>query len=432
MRAPIIVMSFNRPQFLASVLESLRGQLPGTLDGREIHLFQDGAVNRYSRLRRARDEEIAASIDIFRKHFPDGAVHHSDENIGVCENFQRAERYAFLERQFDCAYFLEDDLVLSPAYLDMMQRLQAWAESVLNVAYFAAYGNFYAGPDEISQLRRELTTLDHHWAFGLLRRHWVAMQPFLEPFYRVVVGTDYSRRDHRGVFALYQSLDAAPRASSQDAAKAFACDRLGLWRCNTVVPFARYIGTVGEHMKPEAFETLGFERTEVATESIGDLAWPDDSSIAARLAEQRELFKDIRRAELAQIIEVLPQRRYNPLRLCDRSDVIFGYRLFLRREPASEAEIEVAAGRKTVFDFVNGLVISDEYQKLGDDRPRRLCTRDDVLYAYRLCLQRDPENDQVFEAHVGKRDATTVVLAIWNGPERPKLWQRIEGESHQV
>ena len=57
MRAPIIIMSFNRPQFLGPDLGSLKGQRPDTLEGREIHLFQDGAVNRYSRLCDAREPQ---------------------------------------------------------------------------------------------------------------------------------------------------------------------------------------------------------------------------------------------------------------------------------------------------------------------------------------------------------------------------------------
>ncbi len=426
MPTPIIVMSFNRPQFLEKVLASLKAQIPGSLDGREIHLFQDGAANRYSRLRYARDVDIAASIEVFKSFFPEGIVHAVEDNIGICENFQRAERFIFEDRDFECAYFLEDDLVLSPAYLNMMDALQEWAEGMPNVAYFAAYGNYYADRKEIQDQRRELMTLDHHWGFGLLRRHWRAMQPLLAPFYDVVVGTDYSRRHHQEVFALYEAQDAAPRASSQDAAKAFACARLGVWRCNTVMPFAKYIGDVGQHMTSEVFEALGFSRVIVANEMIR-LRYPVEAEVAAAIAEQQRLFEEVHRSELADLIINLPGRKYDPIRTCDRNDVIFGYRLFLNRDPESEAVIAARTDTQTVYKFVRGLVESREFRE-GDSFPQtRVCTRDDVIYVYRLCLHRDPEPTVVAE-HVGNTDARSLALATLGGVEATTLLSKIQSK----
>jgi hypothetical protein len=420
-------MSFNRPQFLGPVLESLRAQRNGILDEREVHLFQDGAVNRYSRIRYAQDPDIAAAIETFRKHFPNGIVHTSVDNIGICENYRRAERYFFEERQFDVGYFLEDDLVLSPVYVEMLDRLCAWASSAPNVAYFAAYGDYYSNPEDIAAREKELTTLDHHWAFGLVRRHWRKMQALLEPFYGIVCGNDYSRRDHRKIYELYAPLEASPRASSQDAAKAFASDRLGLWRANTVVPFAKYIGNVGQHMTPEAFTAIGFDRAVVSTEAVTGLRFPDETQIERHLAEQRSQYSEIRKAEFADLLAGLPPREYNPLRLCDRNDVIFGYRLFLNREPESEQVFSRAAGCRTVFEFVSALAASDEFQRIVTANPISwLCSRDDVTYTYRLCLHRDPENEKLFDEHVGKTDAGVLTRAKWRSPPRKDFWASVE------
>ncbi|MGD0721556.1 MAG: hypothetical protein ABR970_11000 [Roseiarcus sp.] len=426
MRAPIVIMSYNRPHYLKPVLESLRNQRPGGLDGREIHLFQDGAVNLFSGFRYAKDEDIQASVETFRSYFPEGRVHPGAVNIGICENFYRAEHFVFDTLGAECAYFFEDDLVLSPAYLQMMETLESWARSMPNVAYFSAYGNYYAEAEELAAGRRDLINLDHHWAFGLVRRHWAKMQPQLEAYYQLVRGTDYSRRFDREIFDLYQNCDAAPPASSQDAAKAFACDRLGLWRCNTMTPFAKYIGVHGQHMTQQAFDSIGFERTVVADEPIEDLRFPDVAHITTYLAEQHALFKQVRRAQWAELIASFPAARvWDPGRKCRRDDVVFGYRLFLNREPESEERIEKLVGRQTVFDFVNGLVASEEHAGLPAAQPQRLCVRDDVTFAYRLCLYRDPENEQVYEEHVGKTDAFTLTHAIWNGGSRPKLWATI-------
>ncbi len=93
MTAPLAIMSFDRPAFLEQVLESLKAQRGGAMDGREVHLFQDGAVNRYSGITYADAADIDKCVAIFHAAFPGGKVHRSEDNIGVCENFLRAEEY---------------------------------------------------------------------------------------------------------------------------------------------------------------------------------------------------------------------------------------------------------------------------------------------------------------------------------------------------
>lgn len=365
MAAPIAVMSFNRPAMLEAVLESLKAQRNGASAGREIHLFQDGAVNRYSGLRYAEQADIDQCVQVFRRVFPRGEVHLSERNIGICENFLRAERFFFAERNEECAYFFEDDLVLSPVYLEMMDILRGFAEASPRVAYFAAYGNHYASREEVVERQREVVTIDHHWGFGLLRRHWVEINAALADYYAMVVGQDYARRHHRAIYAYYQGLGASPRGSSQDAAKAFACDRLGLWRCRTFAPFARYIGTTGAHMTPEAFEQAGFAKTVVFDEPIGNLRFPDEHDIGRLLQEQRQLFVDVCRKELPDIIATLPSEKLNPMRLCTAEDVRAAYTLLLAREPESPEIVARHAGSTPVAAFIEGILSSQEYRSLA-------------------------------------------------------------------
>lgn len=417
-------MSFNRPQFLGPVLASLKKQRDCDIDARRVHLFQDGAVNRYTRIRYATDADIDACVEEFRRQFPRGAIHRSAENIGICENFLRAERYAFEELDCEVAYFMEDDLVLSPHYLTMMNQLCRWAASTSNVAYFAAYGDYYAAPEEIAQRQREVATLDHHWGFGLLRRHWRTMQPLLQPYYDIVCGADYTRRDSRAVFDLYAPLDAAPGVSSQDGVKAFACDRLGLWRANTAVPFARYIGSVGQHMTAERFKAMGFERTVLATEAVSDLQFPLQAEIGAMLARQRGVFAHIR-SDYPALVAKLPGPKYSPMRRCEREDVKYAYRLLLNRKAPPEQELRSIVSTKSVHALIAELVRSNEFMVFGAAE-RRPCTREDVVHAYRLLLHREPELESVFDECVGILDPSRVVHSIWSGEECQQLWASIE------
>src|SRR5262245_59654092 len=118
-RPPVLVLSFNRPHYLRQVLEGLA---PG-LEGERVHLFQDGAGNAYSGRVAAQPEDVEACIALFRRQFPGGRVHPAPANIGIAENFLRAERFAFEELDAECAYFFEDDLVPVPAYLTVMDRV---------------------------------------------------------------------------------------------------------------------------------------------------------------------------------------------------------------------------------------------------------------------------------------------------------------------
>jgi len=428
---PIIIMSFNRPQFLRPVLKSLIDQADDSLAGRSVHLFQDGAVNQYSRIRYAADSEIDESVDVFKEHFPNGVVHRAPFNIGIMENFRRAERFVFEENEFSCAYFFEDDLILSPNYLTVMDTIQRWGEDTNRISYFAAYGNYYAPQAEALEHKGEFITLDHHWAFGLYREHWKAMQPLLKPYEAVVLGTDYSRRDHRKIFALYESETASPRASSQDAAKAFASQKLGLWRCNTFTTYAKYIGNTGQHMTPELFREIGFDRT-IIQHHVGSLRFPTHEDILSKLSAQENLFKEVRQYELNSLLRNLPPRELNPLRLCEEQDVVNGYRLFLARDPENENVVKSLIGRHTVIDFISGLARSEEFQSLGGTLAHRPATRDDVTYSYSLALHREPESEIIFANHIGKTDARQLILDIWNGQSRKALWSKIEVPSARV
>ncbi len=366
MKAPIAIMSFNRPEFLAETLRSMKEQADGSLDGREVHLFQDGAVNLYSKIIYADRPDIDACIDLFKTGFPDGIVHDWRDNIGICENFYRAENYLFHERQFEFAYFFEDDLILSPVYLQMMDILQDFAERTPRLAYFAAYGDYYAEAEEVHERRRELVNLDHHWAFGLRREHWAKIREFLSGYYKIVRGEDYARRDHRAIFAYFATRGAVPRGSSQDAAKAWACDQLGFWRCRTFLPFARYIGTKGAHMTQEAYDTIGFGRTIISKEVLADLAFPDRSAIDARLAEQRALYVSVMKDELGGLLETLPAREWNPMRRCTAEEVRMAYRLLLHRDPESQTVIDRHTKESAVYSLIRGLTRSKEFRDFAD------------------------------------------------------------------
>ncbi len=362
--SPIVVMAFNRPALLKTVLESLKAQVGAEIEQRSINLFQDGAINKYSRIRYAQDDDVRESVEVFRSVFPTGAVHASPVNLGVCENFRRAEDYVFNHLNADCAYFFEDDMVLSPVYLQVMDRLKTASMGARIVAYFAAYGDYYADAASIKERHDEFMTLDHHWAFGLFRHQWLRLQSFLTDYYAIVVGNDYSRRDHQAIYDLYERQGASPRGTSQDAAKAFACARLGLWRCRTVTPYAQYVGAVGAHMSKEQYEALGFDRTIMERELPARIRFPAENQIHKAIEEERALFADIGQNEMLELRKGLG-RELNPMRLCTEEDVRFTYELLLQRRPEGPQIFEGLVGVRPVIGLVRSILSSNEYKGLN-------------------------------------------------------------------
>ena len=362
--APIAVLSFNRPAMLKTVLQSLMAQQDADIERRQICLLQDGAVNRYSRIRYAQDDDIRGCIAVFREVCPQGTVLASDDNIGVCENMLRAEEHMFEALGAPCAYFFEDDLLLSPAYVRMLDRLSWYSRGARIVAYFAAYGDYYADAASIKARRDECMTLDHNWGFGLFRHHWARIRAHIQPYYDIVLGDDYARRDHPRIYDHYEALGASPRGTSQDAAKAFACAQLGLWRCRTVLPFGRYIGDVGAHMSREQYEELGFARTVMADAPLERIRFPQEDEIREFVGEEARIYAEIVRDELPALREKLV-RELDPLRLCTREEVIAAYSLILHRPPEGEAVLARHVGRRKVFELVESLFASDEYRLLA-------------------------------------------------------------------
>lgn len=428
---PIAVMSFNRPDKLKAMLDSLSSQRDAKIENRRIILFQDGAVNKYSRIRYTDNVSIDRCVEVFSEVFPGEEVRRSPTNIGVCENYERAENFLFDELRVDCAYFFEDDLVLSPAYLKMLDAIRSAARNLNNIAYFAAYGDYYGEtPEAKDPHAQRVFALDHHWGFGLFARHRAAIRERIEPYLRIVLGTDYARRNHRAVYDMYESLGSCPRGTSQDAAKARASASLGYWRCNTVTPFARYEGDVGAHMNKTLYRQIGFERVRVRDGPL-ELAWPQKPEIAGFVAAQRELFREIARSELATLRSGLP-RFLNPMRPCTHSDIEDAYRLLLGRAVEGESIHERQVGPRTVFEFVRALAASPEFEGLSVSRASdehlslAPISTDEIKAVYRLLLHREPEESDVSLAHASRISVNGFCRSKLRSEECKTLWSQIE------
>lgn len=269
---PVAVIAFNRPRYLGEFLASLAAQQP-RIDPRRVHLLQDGAVNRYSGIRYATDAEIAASISVFREHFPQGHVHASPDNIGITENILRAERLLFEELRAPVGYFFEDDLVLSPYYVAALDRLRRALARFERIVYFNANGSHRFGLEQQRRNVGKLVFMGNFTAFALKRSHWIRMNELLAGYYRLVIGTDERLAPREEIQACLRSLGKTQThpTTGQDGAKDLATHLMGRWRATCFPVFSRSIGVWGTHITPRRFEELGFHEAVIYPEPLGRL-----------------------------------------------------------------------------------------------------------------------------------------------------------------
>ena len=261
-------MAFNRPDYLEAVLKSLVGQIDSELDRRPITLFQDGSVNRFSDQRRAREEDIIRCEQLFRDYLPFGVVHSSPDNLGIALNFERAEQYVFEELDAEAAIFLEDDLILSPHYINTLDHLIEVALHDERIGHVAVYGHHRARLSQQITCPDAYVLLEHNWAFGLTRRQWLRNKAYVDPYLEIVRNCDYQARDAKAIHKLYASWGMGCPGDSQDVTKTMACCLTRAVKLNTTACLGKYIGAKGIHMKQEWYDRLGYADTELYPRAV--------------------------------------------------------------------------------------------------------------------------------------------------------------------
>lgn len=286
---PIILMSFNRADYLEQVLESLMRQRGCGIEDRKIFLFQDGAKNAFSGRDRATQESIDASVATFSRMVPGGMVMLASGNLGVALNFDRAERFAFEELDAKAAIFLEDDLVLSDQYIATLDQMINDHMDDARVGFVAAYGNHLLSLAEQQAQATRLDVLHHLWGFASFQRQWRLMRPHVEQYLEHVRNIDYRDRSDAAIKALFTSWGFVFQASSQDAAKTLACVLTNTLKVNTRIALGQYIGERGLHMDAALFEKRGYSRTALFTDPVPQLE-PITDAVCQHITAEMQLW----------------------------------------------------------------------------------------------------------------------------------------------
>ena len=253
---PIAIMSFNRPDYLAQLIDPLMAQRGGVA-GRRIALFQDGFWSPTMNARHADPALIRRCVDVFCDRVPQGEVFESDTNLGIAMNIDRAERFVFETVGASAGIFFEDDLVLGPVYLTVLEHLIKLALADERIGYVAAFGNVQASPEQQLENARKLRPLHLLWGFGLTRRHWLKCRPYVMQYLKLVRDVDYRRRDHGEDFGARHQLGCQARRHRAGSNQIVRHCSLGQ-PSSTRRYHMRNISEKGSHFTPEIFAQWAF------------------------------------------------------------------------------------------------------------------------------------------------------------------------------
>jgi len=288
---PVAIMSFDRPDYLEAVLQSVVRQTYSGPRELKYFLFQDGVVGRTDGKSYGQSTAVDECVKVFKAYFPQSEVHSAVYNLGVAANFDRAERYSFEYMKASAAIFLEDDMILQPHYLSLISRMLDMAEEYQYIGMVSAYGasNDISLEDQC-RLKGELCLMnEHNWAFAITRACWEKRDLIVKEYLQIMDDIEYRDRKsvHPEIEAMLRRYGRGGKGylSSQDSIKNMACEVLGFHRVSTFTNNARYIGRKGLHMTTERFFQRGYHRTVLFPEDHGPFRVPSESELIALRAK---------------------------------------------------------------------------------------------------------------------------------------------------
>ena len=361
-RRAVALIAYARYGYFARVLSSLLDQRIGAetlFDRFDVHLFQDGLWERETAANRQGHAQIGAAIEALEDRV---TVHRQSENLGVARHFDYVERVLFEQRDYEVGHFFEDDLVLAPGYLQVMELM---ADRFLDDP---RVGMFSAHPDACTRSLKDqrdrqdqYTSMGHNWGFGLTRAFWQKRQAFVDLYLKWCEPFAYRERPTPDILAWLKTAGFQPRVSSQDFVKCCATAALGAVRLATTPNFGLPIGEEGLHSRPEFFKRQGLDRTVLYADLMDAVPALDSAQYDALLEHQAKGVLDAPGAfdqddwlgrlaagefDPAERVNAVCERRA-PVERVSEQDIAACYRVLLGRNPENDNAIRSRIGRPT-------------------------------------------------------------------------------------
>jgi len=265
----VAVFSFNRPQYLKPVLESLEKN--SDIQDMDFYMFQDGAVNQFSKRIAADEKEIEECVFAWGSaQLPNKVLVRRKKNVGIGINQFEAKVLLFDRLKYEEVIFIEDDLILSKNYIRLLRVMLAQFKEDKQVGFVTCHGITTHGEtpvlsrEEKSQILYKLKTGNPHlWAWGMWRDRWKAIKPYFLKYFSFIKNVDYRQRPLAQIVSFFYDEGFRLQVTSQDAGMFYALFKSKFILLNLCVNRGEYIGEQGEHMTPEIFSQMIFPRLQL-------------------------------------------------------------------------------------------------------------------------------------------------------------------------
>jgi len=247
MRIGVGIISWDRPQYLAQLIESLEKNI---LTETNFHLFQDGAVCKFTNEELADTNKIVESIGVFYKSkLPNKHYHVRDKNVSVAINQFEAMQY--LRKNYEQFIFLENDVIVSSNFMILTRRLLEQFKKDERVACISPGLRLLCKENDIGKNLNKLKySKGHFWAEACWSSKWERVEKEYMTYYNIVKNTPYRKRDEVAIRALFARNGHKAPTTSQDQGKDWAIQKAGMKRARLIVNRATGIGDHGIHSTP--------------------------------------------------------------------------------------------------------------------------------------------------------------------------------------
>jgi hypothetical protein len=364
----IAVIAYNKYEYFKAVLNSIlsqkvRGQ--PLFDYYDLYIFQDGLQDRHAQT--AADHAAVKNLAV--QSVGEERVFQQSKNLGIAKHFYFVESFLFEAKGYEFALFCEHDMILGEKYLHQITVMAEKFRHDQRIAMISAHSQNYRQSIEEQRTRRhEYSPMGHNWGFGMFRSRWLKWRPVYQDYLDLVKDTPYYQRNHAVIQEWQKQCGFKAGATSQDYAKSCVIAALKMLRISTYPNFGFYIGEEGEHFTKDSYEKFGFRQTQVFGEAIDDLREFDDATYKRHLDNQaRWIFLQGTNFDYDSFCVTAASGLYrvavpdiNGGMKATSEDIVAAYRIFLNRLPENRQVIESRIGLP-LQEILSSFLLSDEF-----------------------------------------------------------------------
>lgn len=269
MNIAIAILSFDRPDYLKQILDSLK---LNDLSNCDIYFFQDSFKTISNELV-ADEDDVVLATRCFMDSKLGGEIIIQPYNLAPALHFDFIEKLLFRDKKYERVIFLEDDMVLQPNYISTLKYMFDKYGDDPRIAMISAYGAYYGNSlKNQEENKHRLAGMHHNWAFGLTREFWERRQPFVEEYLeKFMYGKEYRKRDNGAILSWLKEKGCGFQATSQDSIKEASGIFLNAIKITCYPVLAKYIGEHGLHQDPANYKREGFNNTIIYPGEIGEM-----------------------------------------------------------------------------------------------------------------------------------------------------------------